>query len=77
MTSTAIWNVGRVSKSQRQKTTELVTEVQEARRQIEEAAQVISIKSVRLRNMAGELIRENTEALAEAHKHDDPHTHGR
>lgn len=67
MTSTAIWNVGKVTKSQHERTLALVTEVKKFRQEIEAAAEVVDLQSTRLRNMAGELIRENTEALQEAH----------
>jgi len=69
VTSTAIWRVGRITSAQRQRTLELVTQVQEARRDVEEAAKVADLQSTRLRNMAGELIRENEEALKDAHDH--------
>jgi hypothetical protein len=66
VTSTAIWNVGRVTQSQRRRTLELVAEVKQARKEVEQASEVASIQSVRFRNMAGELVRENNEALQEA-----------
>lgn len=69
MTATAIWNVGKLQKSQRERTLALVTEVKKVRKEVEDAASEVDINSTRLRNMAGELIRENTEALREAHEH--------
>jgi len=74
MTSQAMWRVGRVTRTQQKRTLELVKEVKKARIEVEEAAKTADITSVRLRRMAGELIKANYQALEDAAVDDkEPH----